>query len=136
MEMWCPVDIGRHSWDWVGPPTWEREHASTPRMGWRLLASPDCISVVVVIVVVCCCGCFLIFFILFHLRLFFRFYLFRFFLHSSIFLIFPFYFFTVSFSFNFKVFFPFFLVPQPQQVLGMSEQLGFSQAWALEALAG
>ena len=20
MEMWCPVEIGRDSWDWVGPP--------------------------------------------------------------------------------------------------------------------
>ena len=20
MEMWCPDDIGRDSWDWVGPP--------------------------------------------------------------------------------------------------------------------
>ena len=24
MEMWCPEDIGRDSWDWVGPPAWER----------------------------------------------------------------------------------------------------------------
>ena len=24
MEMWCPDDIGRDSWDWVGPPIWER----------------------------------------------------------------------------------------------------------------
>ena len=24
MEMWCPDDIGRDSWDWVAPPTWER----------------------------------------------------------------------------------------------------------------
>ena len=24
MEMWCPDDIGRDSWDWVGPPTWVR----------------------------------------------------------------------------------------------------------------
>ena len=24
MEMWCPDDIGRDSWDWVGPLTWER----------------------------------------------------------------------------------------------------------------
>ena len=23
-EMWCPDDIGRDSWDWVGPRTWER----------------------------------------------------------------------------------------------------------------
>ena len=24
MEMWCPDDIRRDSWDWVGPPAWER----------------------------------------------------------------------------------------------------------------
>ena len=24
MEMWCPDDMGRDSWDWVGPPTWKR----------------------------------------------------------------------------------------------------------------
>ena len=23
-EMWSPDDVGRDSWDWVGPPTWER----------------------------------------------------------------------------------------------------------------
>ena len=23
MEMWCPDDIGRDSWDWVGLPAWE-----------------------------------------------------------------------------------------------------------------
>ena len=22
MEMWCPDDMGRDSWDWVGPPAW------------------------------------------------------------------------------------------------------------------
>ena len=32
MEMWCPDDIGRDSWDWVGPPAWG-EHASTPQSG-------------------------------------------------------------------------------------------------------
>ena len=24
MEMWCPDDLGRDGWDWVGPLTWER----------------------------------------------------------------------------------------------------------------
>ena len=24
MEMWCPDDTGRDSWDWVGPPAWRR----------------------------------------------------------------------------------------------------------------
>ena len=24
MEMWCPDDSGRDSWDWVEPPAWER----------------------------------------------------------------------------------------------------------------
>ena len=24
VEMWCPDDIGRDSWDWVGPPAWGR----------------------------------------------------------------------------------------------------------------
>ena len=30
MEMWCPDEKGRESWDWVGPP-WE--HDSTPQRG-------------------------------------------------------------------------------------------------------
>ena len=32
MEMWCPDDIGRHSWDWVGPPAWGRACFNSP--GW------------------------------------------------------------------------------------------------------
>ena len=32
MEKWCPDDIGRDSWDWVGPPAWGRA-ASTPLSG-------------------------------------------------------------------------------------------------------
>ena len=35
MEMWCPDDTGRDSWDWVGPPAWER---ACFIVGWRLLA--------------------------------------------------------------------------------------------------
>ena len=49
MEMWCPDDIGRDSWDWVGPPTWEREWGggSSPVKNG---ASPDCIIVAVAVV--------------------------------------------------------------------------------------
>ena len=32
MEMRCPDDAGRDSWDWVGPPPWG-EHDSTPQSG-------------------------------------------------------------------------------------------------------
>ena len=57
MEMRCPDDIGRDSWDWVGQPAWVRACFNSPEWGWRLLAcqngaSPDCIIVVVVVVVV------------------------------------------------------------------------------------
>ena len=30
MEMWCPDDIGRDSWDWVGPPAWGRACINSP----------------------------------------------------------------------------------------------------------
>ena len=33
MEMWCPDDIGRDSWDWVGPPAWERACFNSPECG-------------------------------------------------------------------------------------------------------
>ena len=57
MEMWCPDDIGRDSWDWVGPPAWERACFNSPEWGGgsspvKNGASPDCIIVVVVVVVV------------------------------------------------------------------------------------
>ena len=32
-EMWCRDDIGRDSWDWVGPPAWERGCFSSPEWG-------------------------------------------------------------------------------------------------------
>ena len=38
MEMWCPDDIGRDRWDWIGPPTWDESMIQLPRVGWRLLA--------------------------------------------------------------------------------------------------
>ena len=33
MEMWCPDDIGRDSWDWVGPAAWERACFNSPEWG-------------------------------------------------------------------------------------------------------
>ena len=30
MEMWCPDDIGRDSWDWVGPLAWGRACFNSP----------------------------------------------------------------------------------------------------------
>ena len=33
MEMWCPDDVGQDSWDWVGPPTWERACFNPPECG-------------------------------------------------------------------------------------------------------
>ena len=33
MEMWCPDDVGRDSWDWVGPPAWGRACFNSPEWG-------------------------------------------------------------------------------------------------------
>ena len=33
MEMWCPDDIGRECWDWVGPPAWGRACFNSPEWG-------------------------------------------------------------------------------------------------------
>ena len=33
MEMWCPGDMGRDSWDWVGPPAWVRACFNSPEWG-------------------------------------------------------------------------------------------------------
>ena len=32
-EMWCLDDIGRDSWDWVGPPAWGRACFNSPEWG-------------------------------------------------------------------------------------------------------
>ena len=55
MEMWCPDDIGRDSWDWVGPHAWGRACFNSPEWGGgsspvKNGASPDCKNVVVVVV--------------------------------------------------------------------------------------
>ena len=52
MDMWCPDDIKRVSWGWVGPPTWERACYKSPEWGGGSLpvkngASPECIIGVV-----------------------------------------------------------------------------------------
>ena len=33
MDMWCPDDRGRDSWDWVGPPAWGRACFNSPEWG-------------------------------------------------------------------------------------------------------
>ena len=33
MKMWCPDDVGRDSWDWVGPPAWRRACFNSPEWG-------------------------------------------------------------------------------------------------------
>ena len=38
MEMWCPDEKGRDSWDWVGPPAWERACFNSPE--WDGGSSP------------------------------------------------------------------------------------------------
>ena len=67
MEMWCPDDIGRDSWDWVGPPAWGRTCFNSPEWGGSsspvkteppqivLLLLLLCCCVVVVLLLCCCC---------------------------------------------------------------------------------
>ena len=76
MEMWCPDDIGRDSWDWVGPPSWGRACFNSPEWGGGsspvkteplqivlllllcccvLLCVVVCCCVLLCVVVVCCC---------------------------------------------------------------------------------
>ena len=38
MEMWCPDDTGRDSWDWVGLPAWWRACFNSPE--WGGISSP------------------------------------------------------------------------------------------------
>ena len=53
MEMWCPDDIGRDSWDWVGPPAWERACFNSPERGGG--SSP--VKTELPRLYYCCCCC-------------------------------------------------------------------------------
>ena len=53
MEMCCRDDIGRDSWDWVGPPAWG-EHASTPQSG---VEAPRLLKRSLPRLYYCCCCC-------------------------------------------------------------------------------
>ena len=59
MEMWCADDIGRDSWDWVGPPAWGRACFNSPEWGGG--SSPvktEPPQIVLLLLLCCCCGCF------------------------------------------------------------------------------
>ena len=63
MEMWCPDDIGRDSWDWVGPPASGRGCFNSPEWGGGsspVKTEPPQIVLllllcVVVVLLLCCC---------------------------------------------------------------------------------
>ena len=64
MEMWCPDDIGRDSWDWVGPPAWGRACFNFPEWGGGsspVKTEPPQIVLLLLlllgVVVGCCCCC-------------------------------------------------------------------------------
>ena len=57
--MWCPDDMGRDSWDWVGPLAWVGEHASTPQSG---VEAPRLLKRSLPRLYYCCCCCFDAFF--------------------------------------------------------------------------
>ena len=53
MEMWCPDDIGRENWDWVGPPAWERACFNSPEWGGG--SSPDQTEPPQIVLLFLCC---------------------------------------------------------------------------------
>ena len=59
MEMWCPDDIGRDNWDWVGPPAWVRACFNSPEWGGGSspvkTEPPQIVLLLLLVVVVCCC---------------------------------------------------------------------------------
>ena len=68
MEMWCPDDTERDSWDWVGPPAWERACFNSPEWGGGsspVKTKPPQIVLLLLLLlllllcccVLCCCCC-------------------------------------------------------------------------------
>ena len=57
MEMWCPDDIGRDSWDWVGPPAWVRACFNSPEWGGGSLPVKTDLSRLYYCCCCCCCCC-------------------------------------------------------------------------------
>ena len=58
MEMWCPDDIGRDRWDWVGPLAWRRACFNSPEWGGGSspvkTEPPQIVLLLLLCVVVCC----------------------------------------------------------------------------------
>ena len=52
MEMWCPDDIGRDSWDWVGPPPWGRACFNSTECG---VEAPRLLKRSLTRLYCCCC---------------------------------------------------------------------------------
>ena len=60
MEMWCPDDIGRDSWDWVGPPAWGRACFNSPEWGGGsspVKTEPPQIALLLLLLLLCRCCC-------------------------------------------------------------------------------
>ena len=60
MGMWCLYDIGRDSWDWVGPRAWGRACFNSPEWGGGsslVKTEPLQIVLLLLLLVVVCCGC-------------------------------------------------------------------------------
>ena len=68
MEMWCPDDIGRDSWDWVGPLAWGRACFNSPEWGGGSspvkTEPPQIVLLCGVGVLLVCCSCVVVVFVL------------------------------------------------------------------------
>ena len=54
-EMWCPHDIGRDNWDWVGPPAWVRACFNSPEWGGGSSPVKTEPPQIVLLLLLCCC---------------------------------------------------------------------------------